>query len=109
MHNIAEGFDAGTDKQFIQFLGYARRSASEVQSQLYAALDQGFITQHQFNQIYESATICKKKINGLLRYLITKKGNIKEPEEGYSVNRNQVNRMEIPDLFMTQNDLDQLD
>jgi four helix bundle protein len=43
MHNIAEGFDAGTDRQFVLFLGYARRSASEVQSQLYTALDQGYI------------------------------------------------------------------
>lgn len=39
MHNIAEGFDAGSDAEFIRFLKYARRSASEVQSQLYIALD----------------------------------------------------------------------
>lgn len=34
MHNIAEGFDSGTDLEFIRFLKIARRSASEVQSQL---------------------------------------------------------------------------
>jgi hypothetical protein len=39
MANIAEGFDAGSDAEFIRFLGYARRSASEVQSHLYIALD----------------------------------------------------------------------
>ena len=39
MHNIAEGFDAGSDAEFIRFLKMARRSASEVQSQLYLALD----------------------------------------------------------------------
>ena len=33
MHNIAEGFDSGTDREFIPFLKYARRSASEVQSE----------------------------------------------------------------------------
>ncbi len=33
MHNIAEGFDVGSDAEFIRFLGYARRSATEVQSQ----------------------------------------------------------------------------
>ncbi len=32
MHNIAEGFDAGTNPEFIRFLKLARRSASEVQS-----------------------------------------------------------------------------
>ena len=34
MHNISEGFDAGSDAEFVRFLKYARRSASEVQSQL---------------------------------------------------------------------------
>jgi four helix bundle protein len=32
MHNIAEGFDAGSNPEFIRFLKMARRSASEVQS-----------------------------------------------------------------------------
>ena len=32
MHNIAEGFDAGYDNEFIRFLRIARRSATEVQS-----------------------------------------------------------------------------
>ncbi len=44
MSNIAEGFGTGTDADFIRFLGYARRSASETQSQLYAALDQNYIS-----------------------------------------------------------------
>jgi four helix bundle protein len=39
MHNTAEGFDAGSNPEFIRFLKMARRSASEVQSQLYLALD----------------------------------------------------------------------
>jgi four helix bundle protein len=39
MHNIAEGCDSGTDPEFIRFLKMARRSCSEVQSQLYLALD----------------------------------------------------------------------
>jgi four helix bundle protein len=43
MANIAEGFDAGSDAEFIRFLCYARRSASEVQSHLYIALDRGYV------------------------------------------------------------------
>lgn len=43
MHNIAEGFDSGTDPEFIRFLKIARRSASEVQSELYLALDRKYI------------------------------------------------------------------
>jgi four helix bundle protein len=64
MHNIAEGFDAGTDRYFIQFLGYARQSASEVQSQLYSALDQGYISKEQFKIIYELSSDIKRQING---------------------------------------------
>ena len=30
MHNIAEGFDAGSDLEFIRFVKMVRRSASEV-------------------------------------------------------------------------------
>ena len=39
MDNIAEGFDDGSTAEFIRFLGYAQRSSSGVQSQLYRALD----------------------------------------------------------------------
>lgn len=69
MLNIAEGFDAGSDAKFVQFLGYARRSASETQAGLYTALDQKYISQNQFTIAYEKATICKKQINGLIAYL----------------------------------------
>src|SRR3970040_2202675 len=44
MHNIAEGFDSGTNPEFIRFLKMSRRSASEVQSELYLALDRKYIT-----------------------------------------------------------------
>jgi four helix bundle protein len=40
MHNIAEGFDGGSNPEFIKFLRYSQRSCSEIQSQLYVALDQ---------------------------------------------------------------------
>lgn len=69
MANIAEGFDAGSDVEFIRFLRYARRSASEVQSHLYVALDQGYITQDRFNQIYHTATEARRLIGGFIRYL----------------------------------------
>ena len=69
MSNIAEGFDARTDPEFIRFLGYARRSATELQSQLYAALDQSYISQEEFDQIYAQATKTKSLIGGFIRYL----------------------------------------
>jgi four helix bundle protein len=69
MHNPAEGFDAGSDAEFIRFLKYARRSASEVQSQLYIALDRHYITADQFQAMYDQATQLKKQINALIAYL----------------------------------------
>jgi four helix bundle protein len=69
MHNIAEGFGAGSDAEFLRFLRYARRSGSEVQSQLYIALDQAYITDRQFHQIYNKADETKRLINGFVGYL----------------------------------------
>jgi four helix bundle protein len=69
MHNIAEGFDAGTNPEFIRFLKIARRSASEVQSELYLALDRKYITQDELANAYSLATETKKLINGLIAYL----------------------------------------
>ena len=69
MHNIAEGFDAGTDPEFARFLKMSRRSASEVQSQLYLALDRKYIDGAQLKTAYNLATEVKKLINGLIGYL----------------------------------------
>jgi len=55
MHNIAEGFDAETNPEFIRFLRYAKRSCTEVQSELYAALDQEYITKMEFQDGYDHA------------------------------------------------------
>ncbi|MCC6569100.1 MAG: four helix bundle protein [Anaerolineales bacterium] len=64
MHNIAEGFDSGTNPNFIRFLEMSRRSASEVQSELYLALDRKYITDENLNAAYSLATESKRLING---------------------------------------------
>ena len=69
MHNIAEGFDSGTNPEFIRFLKMSRRSASEVQSELYLALDRKYINQNELTSAYDLATETKKLINGLIGYL----------------------------------------
>ena len=69
MSNVAEGFDSGSDAVFIRFLCYARRSASEVQSQLYVAKDAGYIDAQTFQNLYDKATDVKKLINAFIRYL----------------------------------------
>ncbi len=69
MANIAEGFDAGTDNEFARFLQIATRSATEVQSHCYAALDQTYINQEQFDKIYQQAVKTKNLIIAFRRYL----------------------------------------
>ena len=69
MHNCAEGFDSGFDNEFAVFLKYARRSASEVQSEIYLALDRKYVDEPAFKQIYDKATETKKIINALIAYL----------------------------------------
>ena len=67
--NIAEGFESGSDPEFIRFLKFARRSASEVQSELYLALDCGYISQDDQKTTYNLAVEVKRFINGLINYL----------------------------------------
>jgi four helix bundle protein len=69
MHNIAEGFDSGTDPEFIRFLKIVRRSASEVQSELYLALDRKYINPNDLKTAYDLATEAKRLINGMIAYL----------------------------------------
>ena len=69
MSNIAEGFGRGGNREFIQFLSTAKGSASEVEAQLYVALDAEYITEDQFQQLYGLAQSSGKMIGGFIRYL----------------------------------------
>ena len=71
MHNIAEGFDGGSNAEFIKFLRYSQRSCSEVQSQLYVAQDQGYLSRDEFDAIYAQAELTHAKVGGFIRYLLT--------------------------------------
>lgn len=73
MHNIAEGFDSGSGPEFIRFLKMARRSASEVQSELYQALDRKHISEQDRQRAHELASEVKRLINGLITYLRKRK------------------------------------
>ena len=63
MANIAEGFDCDSHAEFARFLGFARRSAVELQSLLYATLDTGYITPEVFKETYEQANKTKAMVS----------------------------------------------
>ncbi len=69
MHNIAEGFDSETNAEFIRFLRYAKRSCTEVQSELYVALDEGYISPNEFKDVYEQARRTRAAVRGFINYL----------------------------------------
>jgi len=71
MHNIAEGFDSETNNEFVRFLRYAKRSCTEVQSELYMAVDQQYITKAEFNDIYDHAGRTRATIRGFIKYLLS--------------------------------------
>jgi len=73
MHNIAEGFDSETNPEFVRFLRYAKRSCTEVQSELYVALDQQYITNTEFQDVYDHAGRTRAAIRGFIKYLIAYK------------------------------------
>ena len=71
MHNIAEGFDSETNPEFVRFLRYAKRSCTEVQSELYVALDQQYITKAEFQDVYDHAGRTRAAIRGFIKYLLS--------------------------------------
>jgi four helix bundle protein len=69
MANIAEGFERGGGKEFLQFLSNSKGSCGEVKSHLYVALDQNYITQANFGWLYEKADEVSKLAAGFMTYL----------------------------------------
>ena len=55
--------------EFIRFLRYAKRSCSEVQSELYLAMDNTYISKQEFDEVYEHARRTRAAIRGFINYL----------------------------------------
>ena len=74
MTNVAEGFERGTNKDFVKFLFISRGSAGEVRSLLYVAQDQGYINEEEFNSAQDLCIQAARIIWGLIKSLRSKSG-----------------------------------
>jgi len=75
MSNIAEGFERGNSNEFHHFLVIAKASCAEVRSQLYVALDAGFLTTQQFQQLLIQAEEVGRVVGGLRVSIAAKRTN----------------------------------
>ncbi len=69
MSNIAEGFERGGRRDFLQFLSIAKGSTGEVKAQLYIALDQGYISLEIFRELGATVSEIGVLISGLMSYV----------------------------------------
>ena len=70
MNNISEGFERDNNKDFRNFLSYAKGSAGEVRSMLYIALDLNYISLKQFDELYSLSIKVITQISNFKKYLI---------------------------------------
>ena len=69
MSNISEGFERGSNKDFVKFLYIAKGSIGEVRSQLYIALDQGYLANNEFEKMRKKTEEIGGMLGKLIQYL----------------------------------------
>ena len=67
--NIAEGAGRHHDKEFLQFLGVAQGSASELETELLIAHRLGYVDEVKFRSVYEEVNSVARMIVGLSKHL----------------------------------------
>jgi len=87
MSNIAEGFSRRSDREFVQFLFIAKGSCGEVQSLLYVALDQQYLSQPEFHRLYAQSETVAKLTSGLITYLLNRPNKLNKLNKPSEPNR----------------------
>lgn len=69
MDNIAEGFERGGKKEFVQFLSVSKGSAGEVRSQVYRGLDRKYFSLQIYNELFETVERVSKRLSTFITSL----------------------------------------
>ena len=87
MSNIAEGFESRTQSIFVDYLGRARGSAGEVRAQLYVALDQGYLSEPEFETTHQLVETTSRQLFRLVEYLKSRPNasRVQEESVGYQI------------------------
>ena len=91
MGNMPEGFVRRSNKEFIQFLFISISSVAELQSHIYVALDQDYVTRDIFDSIYQQAEKTSKMVSGLITCLLNNQRQFKQNK------RKKPNKLNEPD------------
>ena len=65
--NIAEGHERGSNKELANFLNYAKGSAGELRTQIYIAMDIGYIDRETGERWLQEAEEISRMLHGLIR------------------------------------------
>ena len=69
MDNIAEGFERNSRLEFVNSLGVSKGECGELKSQLYRSLDDRYIDDKEFQELYTETETEVKKIASFMIYL----------------------------------------